>query len=110
MICSFFSKTVLVRHLQLTWQAIVDVELFYIEILPVWASYFSCIYECIFKMFEKIKKRKHGYKEFLYLFLQSLFTKILLTEILFFSLFTTLYRIGNIVIITLKLCVFALET
>ena len=60
----------------------VDVELFYIEILPVW-TYFSCIYECIFKMFEKIKK-ENVYKEFLYLFLQSLFAKILLTEVLFF--------------------------
>ena len=57
------------------------------------------------------------YKVFLYLFLQSLFTKILLTEILLFAfrdlafcIFTTLYRIGNIVINTLQLCVFTLDT
>ena len=37
--------------------------LFYIEILPVW-TYFSCIYECIFKMFEKIKKENMGTKSF----------------------------------------------
>ena len=53
--CSLFSKTVLLEHSQLRWQAIVDVELFYVEELPVW-TYFSCIYECIFKMLEKIKK------------------------------------------------------
>ena len=38
-------------------------------------------------MFEKIKKRKHVYIEFSYLFLRvfkSLVTKILLTETLFF--------------------------
>ena len=32
---------------------------------------------------KKKKKRKHVYKEFLYLFLQSLFTKILLTDFVF---------------------------
>ena len=41
----------------------VDVELFYIEAWAVW-TYFSCIYEGIFKMFEKIKKENMCTKSF----------------------------------------------
>ena len=55
-------------------------------------------------MFEKIKK------EFLYLFLQSLFTKISLRNNLFFPFFATFYHIGNIAINILQSCVFALDT
>ena len=86
----------------------VEVELFYIEILPVW-TYFSCISECIFKMFEKIKKENMYTKSF-YIYFYRVYLQSFINRDFVFSIFTTLYGIGNIVIITLQLCVFALDT
>ena len=60
----------------------VDVELFYIEILPVW-TYFSCIYECIFKMFEKIKKVNCVKRVFIFIFTEFI-CKDFINKILFF--------------------------
>ena len=59
-----------------------DVELFYIEELLVWTC-FSCIYDRIFKTSEKIKKKTCLQSVLIFIFTEF-FTKILLTEILFF--------------------------
>ena len=57
-------------------------------------------------MSEKTKKKIFLQSVFIFLFTEF-FTKILLTQILFFHF---LYRIGNIVINTLQLCAFALDS
>ena len=71
----------------------VDVELFYIEILPVW-TYFSCIYECIFKMIEKIKKKTCVQRIFMFIFTEFI-CKDFINRDFVFCIFTTLYRIGT---------------
>ena len=86
----------------------VDVELFYIEILPV-RTYFSCIYECIFKMFEKIKKESLCTKSF-YIYFYRVYLQRFYYQDFVLSIFIILYCTGNIIIITLQLCAFALHT
>ena len=58
----------------------------------------------------KDKKRKHVYKEFIIFIFTEFIYKDFINRGFIFSIFTTLYCIGNIVKITLQLCIFALDT
>ena len=60
-------------------------------------------------MFEKIKKRKRVQRVFTFIFTEFIY-KDFINRNFVFSMFTTLHRIGNIVIINLQLCIFALDT
>ena len=59
-------------------------------------------------MFEQIKKESM-YRVFIFIFTEFIYKDFINRDFVF-SIFTTLYRIGNIVITTLQLCVFALDT
>ena len=69
----------------------------------------SCIYDRIFKISEKTKRENISTKCF-YIYFYRVFYKDFINRDLVFSIFTTLYRIGNIAINTSQLCVFALDT
>ena len=60
-------------------------------------------------MFEKIKRKTCVQRVFMFIFTEFIYKDFINRDFVF-SIFTTLYRIGNIVINILQLCVFALDT
>ena len=60
-------------------------------------------------MFEKIKRKTCLQRLFIFIFTEFIYKDFISRDFLF-SIFTTLYRIGNIVINILQLYVFALDT
>ena len=57
-------------------------------------------------MFEKIKRNTCVQRVFIFIFTEFIYKDFINRDFVF----TTLYRIGNIVINILQLCVFALDT
>ena len=60
-------------------------------------------------MFEKVKGKTCVQRVFIFIFTEFVYKDFINRDFVF-SIFTTLYRIGNIVINILQLCVFPLDT
>ena len=58
----------------------------------------------------KRRKKENMYTKSFYIYFYRVYLQSFINRDFVFSIFTTLYGIGNIVIITLQLCVFALDT